>query len=615
MPTTSMPLPASPRSARSSPVDTLQHYQARLATRRASVAELKISDQRFGGARLLLAALFIGLLWLGAATDFTPAWALLPALLFVLTVALHRRVRRRLGEAARAVTFYELGCARMVGTAPGTPATAFPAATGVPSERFADQHHLYATDLDLFGRHSLFQRLCVARTIMGEETLAAWLLAPAELGTVLERQNGVRELRDRFDLREHLAIRGEPAHIELDPQQLLAWARAEGSLPGWLGAIAGMLCVAAAGAGALWAVGGPASALLAVLAMEAALLYRMRDGLKTALSGVEGAHEQIRRVVQLIARIEAEDFTTAPLRQLRSTFRVGALPASALLSRLATIVNFVEARRNPFLTPLLTLSLYSVHTALAADRWRRRHGPAVAAWLGALGELEALLSLAAFSAEHPDFPFPEFLTGAAALQASGLGHPLIAAAHCVRNDIAISGETRILMVSGSNMSGKSTLLRAIGINTVLAMAGAPVCAVRFALTPLQVGASIRVNDSLSEGSSRFYAEITRLRQLFEARRLPLLFLLDELLQGTNSSDRQVGARGVLHALLERGAIGMVSTHDLALSDAAGFGAALRNVHLRDELRDGKLYFDFKLHDGVVTHSNGIELMRAIGLEV
>jgi DNA mismatch repair ATPase MutS len=166
------------------------------------------------------------------------------------------------------------------------------------------------------------------------------------------------------------------------------------------------------------------------------------------------------------------------------------------------------------------------------------------------------------------------------------------------------------------MSGKSTLLRAAGMNAVLAMAGAPVCATHLRLTPLRVGASIRINDSLKDGSSRFYAEITRLRQLFEPSRLPLLFLLDELLQGTNAGDRQLGARGVIRALIERGGIGLISTHDLALTDSSAYPpGALRNVHFEDHLQDGKLSCDFTLRDGVVTKSNGIELMRAIGLDV
>jgi DNA mismatch repair ATPase MutS len=188
----------------------------------------------------------------------------------------------------------------------------------------------------------------------------------------------------------------------------------------------------------------------------------------------------------------------------------------------------------------------------------------------------------------------------------------------VRNNVNICGKTRVLLVSGSNMSGKSTLLRAVGINVVLAMAGAPVRARCLSLTPLRVGASIRVNDSLREGNSRFYAEITRLRQIFDLAGgdPPLLFLLDELLQGTNSKDRRVGADGIVRALVKRGAIGLVSTHDLALTDIGGpVEIQLRNVHFQDELTNGRMTFDYKLRDGIVTKSNGLELMRSIGLEV
>jgi DNA mismatch repair ATPase MutS len=186
------------------------------------------------------------------------------------------------------------------------------------------------------------------------------------------------------------------------------------------------------------------------------------------------------------------------------------------------------------------------------------------------------------------------------------------------NDVAISGDTRLLLVSGSNMSGKSTLLRAVGINTVLAMAGAPVRAARFRLTPLQVGASIRINDSLQEGSSRFYAEITRLRHIFDLAGgdPPLLFLLDELLQGTNSKDRRIGAEGIVRALLSRGAIGLISTHDLALTEITGAADShIRNVHFQDELENGRITFDYKLREGVVAKSNGLELMRSVGLDV
>jgi hypothetical protein len=388
------------------------------------------------------------------------------------------------------------------------------------------------------------------------------------------------------------------------------------------------------------------------------------------VAGLEHAYDELKLVSQLVRRIECEPFEAAPLRALKQklhftapvpgesagasapvarepasfsatalgepestaplasagTLATGALAAdapastgaaaSATLSKLATIVNFVEARRNPFLTPLMVPLLYTLQSALAAERWRRRHGREVVSWLAVLGEIEALESIAAYRVERPEDTLPQFVEGAATFTAQGLGHPLLAPATRVRNDVNLSGETRVLLVSGSNMSGKSTLLRAVGINTVLAMAGAPVCATRLELTPLKVGASIHVSDSLQEGSSRFYAEITRLRQLFEPGALPLLFLLDELLQGTNSTDRRIGAQGVVRALLERGAIGLVSTHDLTLTEGNELRqGALMNVHFQDHLEAGKLAFDFKLRAGVVTKSNGIELMRAIGLEV
>ncbi|MGH8238083.1 MAG: MutS-related protein, partial [Steroidobacteraceae bacterium] len=309
---------------------------------------------------------------------------------------------------------------------------------------------------------------------------------------------------------------------------------------------------------------------------------------------------------------------TALSKRLLAQLSSHGIRASAAISRLGTVVQFIESRRN-FIIAILELPLlYSVHTALAAERWRRQHGHAVRVWLQAIGDLEALISLSSYSYEHPADPFPELVEGEASFDASAIGHPLLPSATCVRNDVAIAGELRVLLISGSNMSGKSTLLRTVGINTVLAMAGAPVRARKLRLAPLQVGANIRNNDSLHEGSSRFYAEITRLRHLNElaARTPPLLFLLDEVLQGTNSRDRFIGAQGVIRALLARGAIGLVTTHDLALTEIdAGGSGRLRNQHFQDELQDGRMKFDFKLHEGIVTKSNGLELMRSIGLDV
>jgi DNA mismatch repair ATPase MutS len=294
------------------------------------------------------------------------------------------------------------------------------------------------------------------------------------------------------------------------------------------------------------------------------------------------------------------------------------LPPSRAIGKLRTIIDFSYSRDNLILRVLDLPLLYSVQVAFWAEAWRRRHGAAVRRWLEATGQVEALISLATCHYEHPADPFPEFTTGPAVFAAEDLGHPLIAEEKCVRNSVHIGAEARVLLVSGSNMSGKSTLLRAAGINAVLAMAGAPVRTRRLRLTPLQVGASIRINDSLQEGSSRFYAEITRLRRIFDLARgePPLFFLLDELLQGTNSMDRRIGAEGIVRALVERGAIGLVTTHDLALAEIGGsLNGNIHNVHFQDELEEGRIHFDYRLRPGVVTKSNGLELMRSIGLEV
>jgi hypothetical protein len=561
-----------------------------------------------GIARLSLAAAFLALAWASVALGTRPEWLLLPAVAFAATVWYHQRVRARRDLAQRAVNLYRTGLERL--QEPGRH-------PGPDGARFSDPHHVYGADLDLFGKQGLFERLCTARTPMGEDTLARWLLAPAAIDVIRTRHACIGELRGRMDLREDLLTLGEAPRIALTAERITAWAGAPTLRTlRWLRAAALLTAVAAAAGAAVWAIWGLALPFLAVLVIEAGINHAYRGRVQGAVAAVEDAYEDLKLLSQLLQRIEREDFAAPPLRLLKEQLASRALPASTTLARLATVVNFVEARRNPFLAPLLLPLLYSIQTALAAERWRERHGHAVAAWLQVLGEVEALAAIAAYSCERPDDPFPEFLEGPATFVAGGLGHPLIAPRSRVRNDVELAGGVRVLLVSGSNMSGKSTLLRAIGMNTVLAMAGAPVCAARLRLTPLKVGASIRVNDSLYEGSSRFYAEITRLRQLFEPSDLPLLFLLDELLQGTNSRDRRIGAQGVLRALLERGAIGLVSTHDLALADGADpRGGALKNVHFEDQLADGVLSFDFKLRDGVVTRSNGIELMRAIGLDV
>jgi hypothetical protein len=588
-----------------------EEYQKRQKAREMRVSHFEKVHRRFGNIRLFLviATLIAG--WFSLHLDaFSPWWLLVAVAVFLAIAILHAKVLRQRTCAERAVDFYRKGLARIEDRWPGT---------GQTGERIDVRSSLYATDLDLFGHDSLFELLSLARTRVGEDTLAAWLLAPSPAAQLLQRHEAIDELRNRLDLREDIAILGEDLKVGIHPEALTQWAESSNQLThSWLRWLSLLLAMAAIAAAIVWAQLGTKAPFFAILIIETIITALLRKRTDAVFHATEHALEDLQLLSSLLARVEREQFASPRLQALKVDLSSHHLAASQAIARLRTIVEYIRSLDNPLMRILNIPLLYVVQVAYAAEAWRKAHGAAVRSWLAAAGEIEALLSLAAYSYEHPSDPFPEFLEGSPCFIAEQLGHPLIPTAKCVRNDVSLCGEARVLLISGSNMSGKSTLMRAVGINTVLAMAGAPVRARRLQLTPLQIGASILINDSLQEGSSRFYAEITRLRHICDLaeNQPPVLFLLDELLQGTNSKDRLIGAEGVVRALMASGAIGLISTHDLALTNiAAQEGNRLQNVHLQDEIQDGRMTFDFKLHDGVVTKSNGIELMRLIGLKV
>jgi hypothetical protein len=592
-------------------VQAPEEYAQRLKQREATVTHYELVHIRLGYLRLALAVVTAVVAWEAwKRHTFSPWWIWLPVAAFLAVVAYHSRILRLRDLAQRAVAFYKRGLARIEDRWAGTGAT---------GERFSDPHHVYASDLDLFGLGSLFELLSTARTRMGEEMLANWLLAPAVIHEIAERHAAVGELRDQLDLREDLAVLGDDAGVGLIPEGLLRWAEAPGGMrPEWLRPLSVILCILAIAGAVVWGYWDLATPLIAILAVEGILTYRLKSRIEEVLLSSEHVFRDLSLLSGLLARVERHTFSSPRLQSLQQNLLSYGLKSSETIRRLKTIVDLSDSRRNLIMAALDIPLMYSVQVAFAAERWRRAHGHAVRSWLSAIGTIEALLSLSTYSYEHPADPFPELVEDAPCFGATSIRHPLIPSRTCVPNDVHLSATTRVLLISGSNMSGKSTLLRTVGINTVLAMAGAPVRAQRLRLTPLQVGASIRINDSLQEGSSRFYSEITRLRKLFDLAggNPPLLFLLDELLQGTNSNDRRVGAEGVLHALLKRGAIGFITTHDLALAEIGStLDGQLRNVHLQEEFADGCLSFDYKLREGVVTKSNGLALMRSIGLEV
>jgi DNA mismatch repair ATPase MutS len=354
--------------------------------------------------------------------------------------------------------------------------------------------------------------------------------------------------------------------------------------------------------------------------MQAAVRRPFERRITAVLDGTEAAVRNMQLLASLLEVMESETFTSERLVEIRRKLASHAVAGSVAIGRLAKLGQWQDSMDNMIVKGLNLPLMYSVQVAWAIQRWRRQHGGAVGLWIEAVAEMEALLSLATYAYERPADVFPEFVSGEPSVEAKEMGHPLIAASKCVRNSVQIGGETRVLLISGSNMSGKSTLMRTLGVNAVLAMCGAPVRAKSFRLTPLKIGASLLVNDSLQEGHSRFYAEIEKLRRICASAEGAdsggMLFLLDELLQGTNSKDRRVGAEGVVRALVEAGAIGVVTTHDLALAEMEGLPAgSMRNMHFQDQIVDGQMRFDFTLREGMAMKSNGVELMRLIGLKV
>jgi hypothetical protein len=545
---------------------------------------------------------------------FSTWWSLLPVIALAVLVVRHDAVVRARDAAARAVAFYDRGLARIEDRWIGSGAT---------GERLTDDGHLYANDLDLFGRGSLFELLSIARTRAGEDTLAAWLKHPAVPDEARSRQRAVAELTDALDLREDISVVGREV-TEIRSDSLTAWADAPPLLsPPWLRWLALTITAAVIATAVLWLTTDMSTPLMVMLALQVGFAWPQQKRVERVLHGADWVGRELDTFGHMLQRLEREQFSSPSLAALRSALDTKGVVASHAIRQLHRLVELHDWQHNLLFLMISLPLMWGTHVAWAIEDWRRAHGRHVRHWIDAVGQFEAFSSLSAYRFEHPDDPFPELVDASVSnhggfFEGTALGHPLVPASRMVRNDVSFAGGTRLLVVSGSNMSGKSTLLRTVGINAVLAQAGAPVRAATLRLSPLAIGATLRIQDSLQEGRSRFFAEITRIRELSDMANggIPLLFLLDELFHGTNSHDRLVGSSGVLRSFVDRGAIGLITTHDLAL---AGIARALAprgvNVHFEDWFDGGEIRFDYRLKPGPVTRSNAIALMRAVGLDV
>jgi hypothetical protein len=550
---------------------------------------------------------------------------LIPLAIFVVLVVVHDRVLRRLGHYERVAEFYARGLARIEDQWAGT---------GETGDRFFDAAHPYARDLDLFGKGSLFELLCTARTRAGEEMVARWLLAAAGPEEVRARQAAVLEMKDRVQLRERLFTAGEHVRAGVRPEALAAWGEGKPDFQSrWLPWVLALLAVLWVASLVFWAVTRNWDLALLMSLINYAVSYSMQRRVVASADGVEKAAQDLKVLAEVLAVMEGETFAAERLRGLRVSLDRGQVAPSTAVKKLERIFDWLEDRRNGFVAIFNAFVFYTAQLTMAAERWRARFGPAIRGWLEVVGEFEALAALAGYAYEHPADVMAEFHPTEPKAGSSGapgpieerpcfdaeeLAHPLLPLDKAVRNDLRLGRAPQLMVISGPNMAGKSTFLRGVGLNAVLAQCGAPVRAKRLRMSPVTVGASICVLDSLAGGVSRFYAEIQRLKVLSDLAGgpAPLLFLLDELLSGTNSHDRFEGTRFVARELVSKGAIGLVTTHDLALTaipetmDGAG-----TNWHFEDSIEDGQLKFDYRLKPGVVQTSNALKLMKAVGLDV
>ncbi len=616
----------------------LAEYQRRRIEFAGHAQQLARVDRRLSLTRAALFVIGVGLLaWGFYSPIFAWWWCLLPVIGFAAAVVRHESVSRQLDRCRRGIAYHEQNLDRLEHRWPSA---------GTTGERYVDEQHPYECDLDLFGKGSLFQLLCRARTRLGEDVLAGWLRTAANPSAIDFRQRAINELRGRVDLRENLALLPAEVHDSLDQKLLHHWASQPPQSLSWRWlAAAGTFGIAAVVSGIGWMVlGWPLAILVFVAILELLLHFALKNSLLRVAHDMDKANSGLAILSQVLSVLEAEQFHTPLLAALVAQIDSEHHVPSWQIHRLQKLSAWLDsAWHNQLFAPLAFLLCLPIWLTHAIERWRATVGPHIEQWLDAVGQFEAISSLAGYAFEHPADPFPEIIavevgrwsdglvrrdsnlptspppvlpTSAPVFDAAGLGHPLIPVERCIRNDIRFGAEPRLVMVSGSNMSGKSTLLRTIGSNVVLALAGAPVRATRMRVSPFVLATSIRVHDSLLEGASLFFAVISRMKSIVERTGgpIPVLFLIDEILPGTNSHDRRVGAEGIIRRLLDRGAAGLVTTHDLALTDIVEkLGSIAVNVHFEDRLESGRMTFDYRIRPGVVRRSNALELMRLVGL--
>lgn len=506
---------------------------------------------------------------------------------------------------------------------------------------FLNPDHAYALDLDIFGPYSLFQFLNRTTTEAGKIQLADWLLQPAERVLILERQKAVAELAPKIDWRQQFQAAGMPfVNPKSSYFQLVKWIDA---LPDLLPQRTRYLTVAILlGITATLTVAFgirhlllflfesrpfPVMYLLLMLIsliINKQVIKKLRPVTERTLSDLQYNVDLLAASESLISRIETAGFDSELLVNWQSVFRINGYSAIKQIRRLRRTMEIFQQRgsrqmigKNDFYGIFNAIWLLDIYLILATEKWKAANGSRLKEWSTAIGNFESISSLAGYACANPDFVFPEILGTGYQISFKSLGHPLLKEEHRICNDFELLQKGSVVIVTGSNMAGKSTFLRTVGCNLVLAMAGAPCCAVSGRVSPMALFTSMRTQDNLQEGISSFYAELKRIEHLLHliASGQPVFFLLDEMFKGTNSEDRYKGGVSLIRQLSLLNAFGIISTHDLNLAKVASQRLPIRNYSFNSELKDEKIIFNYKLTEGLCTDFNASTLMKKSGIDI
>ncbi len=489
-------------------------------------------------------------------------------------------------------------------------------------EAFVEDKHFYANDLDIFGNQSLYKLLNRTHTFGGAKMLADWILHPAQTNEILNRQKAIQELSAKIDWRQDLEASAMLIEEVAEPtDKLLAWnnAPANQTIKKSLFQIARYLPYLTIPVAIAWILGFvPAYIVLVLFMAHGMILKQIFEEVSIALeqtNRIAGAMKAYAAVSELIV---AENFQEEKLNYLKSKIS----EASPAIKALEDILNKLANRSNPFFAFVVGVpTLWDIQYFIKLENWKQNHRDNLPTWLAVIAEFEVLNSFSGYHFANPTFINPTIVTGGVTLKAKALGHPMIKASKRVANDIELIGEGKTIIITGSNMSGKSTFQRTVAINVVLGLAGGVVCAESFECSCLQVFTSMRSNDSLEEGTSSFYAELKRLKQLIDEvattdnSKASILYFLDEILKGTNSKDRHEGARALMLQLHKTSASGFISTHDVELGDEFDEQDFVKNYSFSSEVVNDDLVFDYKLREGVCHSFNASQLMKRIGIEM